>query len=73
MSKLKRTREIIQSITDGWGDDRPVHYIDEAQLNLLMLQDGATSSTKDNDDGTVTITVTLQDKQFICTKQAAPM
>ncbi len=65
----QNTHEIIERITSGWGT-RDVYHLEEGDLDLLLLQDGAETSTKGNDDGTVTVTVRLQNKIFICTKQA---
>lgn len=70
MSKPQNITEFIEHLTSGWGK-RDIYHLEESDLDLLLLQDGARASTKGNGDGTVTVTVIFQDKQFVCTKQAA--
>ena len=67
---MSSANEIIQKALEEWGE-RDVYHLEETDLADLILT-SADVSEVDNHDGTITVTVTVGSKQFICTKRAIP-
>ena len=67
---MSSAKEIIQKALEEWGE-RDVYHLEETDLAKLVLA-SADVSEVDNHDGTITVTVAVGGKKFICTKRAIP-